>query len=353
MRSKTPWILIVAVALAGIGALMIPRAAAVQPALAGTILTGKQAPAFRLTDQFGHGVSLSQFHGRTVILTFMYAHCDQLCPRVADKLHRLVTGLGSGRQRVAILVVSTDPEGDTRTAVQQFSIQHGMLYTWHYLMGSRNRLTPIWHAYYIYAAPKGSPSTLDAQHTSATYLIDNQGRERVLMGGDLDAAILDRDIRILSGLPTSPDMAVPAPQAGHPAPALTLRTLDGSTVSLASLRGKTVLINFWATWCKPCRSEMPRLAGWYRQLRGSGLVVLGVDQQEDRTAVAAFTRKLHIPYPIVLDGSGDVSARYDVAFLPTSLLIDPEGVVSSVKQGILDQSYLTLHVRPLLAARGS
>jgi protein SCO1 len=350
------WVVIGVIVLAALAGAMVPRATSGQPAqpkLTGTILNGKRAPAFRLTDQFGRPISLARFRGRAVVLTFIESHCTTLCPVVADKLHRLKEGLGSSGNRVAILGISTDPEQDTFASMRSFSRQHGLLHSWHFLVASRSQLAPIWRAYYIYAAPKSSSPALDSSHTSATYLIDGRGRERVLFGGDPSTSALNQDVRILAGIPAAPlRSTIPAAQAGHPAPSFDLPALNGGRLSLGSLRGKAVLINFWATWCKPCKSEMPRLAGWYRQHSSQGFVVLGIDQQEGASSVRPFTRKLHTPYPIALDESGNVSAQYDVAYLPISVLVDRHGVVRSVHLGILNQSYLATQVDPVLRSAG-
>jgi len=344
--------LVVVAIVAGVGALMIPRGSTAQPepALAGTILPAKRAPQFRLRDQFGSFVSLAQFKGRPVVVTFIEAHCGELCPVVAEKLRQTLQELGPEGRRVVILALSADPEGDTPAAVRQFSQKHAMLHRWLYLTGSRKELTPIWRSYYVFVAPTNAPPALRDSHTSVTYLIDGEGRWRVILAGDPDSATLRRDLLILSGSPLSlpSTNAVPAPQVGHPGPDFTLRSLNGSIVRLSDLRHRVVLLNFWATWCKACKSEMPMLAEWYRRFKGRGFVVLGVDQQESRTDVAAFAGKLHIPYPILIDRSGDLSARYDVAGLPTSLVIDQHGRVTAVRPGILDRAFLLANVQPLL-----
>jgi cytochrome oxidase Cu insertion factor (SCO1/SenC/PrrC family) len=281
----------------------------------------------------------------------MESHCTGLCPIVAEAIHRVVVGLGAASHKVAVLAISTDPEGDTLASVRRFSQQHGMLHSWHYLVASRKVLTAVWNAYFIYAAPKGSSPTADQQHTSATYLLDPRGRERVLLGGAFDTETLNRDVRILSGLSIGLlRSSIPAPEVGHLAPLFSLASLSGSPISLRSLRGKVVLVNFWATWCGPCKSEMPRLAGWYGRLRARGFVVLGVDQLEGAGTVRAFVQKLGIPYPVVLDQNGDAAAQYDVVGTPTSYLVDRQGYVEDVTPGILDKGYLNAHIEPLLGA---
>jgi cytochrome oxidase Cu insertion factor (SCO1/SenC/PrrC family) len=351
---KRPWIPVIALCLAAVGLILIPRGATGEPgkpaSLAGTLIHDSVAPNFRLRDQFGKSVSLSQFRGHVVLLTFMEAHCNELCPRVADKLRRTVAGLGpTGQRHVTVLVVSTDPEGDTTSAVRQFSIHHGMLNRWHYLLGNRKQLLPVWQSYYIYAAPKGASASADQAHTSATYFIDQKGRERVLIGDDPDSVALDEDTRILLGLKVSSAASPPAPEVAHPAPDFSLPSVKGRTIRLSSLRGKVVLLNFWATWCTACKSEMPMLRSWYARLQSRGFIVLGVDQQEDRGTASAYMRNLKITYPVVLDQDGAVSARYNVVGLPTSLLIDREGTVSAIKIGALDNGFLKSYIDPLLS----
>lgn len=337
----------------------MPRGAAGQPArqavpkLQGTRLPNWQAPNFRLTDQFGRTVTFAQFRGRPVLLTFMQSHCTELCPLTAETIHRTLAELGPRSRRLAVLAISAEPEQDTAASARQFSRQHGMLHRWHYLLGSRQQLRPIWDAYHLYVAPADAPAKLQQAHTSATYLIDSQGRERILLTGDPNQGVLSRDIRILLGQAVTAPLlqAVPAAQVGHPAPDFTLASLTGKRVSLRSLRGHIVLLNFWATWCTACRSEMPRVNGWYRRLRSQGLIVLGIDQQEGKGAVAGFVHRFHVSYPIALDSSGSVSARYNVAALPTSILVDRSGMVESVHLGILDPTYLSAHVAPLLRSQ--
>ena len=112
-----------------------------------------------------------------------------------------------------------------------------------------------------------------------------------------------------------------------------LNALDGKSVSLASLRGKVVLLNFWATWCPPCQVEIPALETLYSTYRSRGLVVLGVDVAEDDSAVKAFAAKNGMTFPILLDRTTHVSALYGLSGIPSSFLIDKKGNVDSVAEG--------------------
>ncbi len=166
-----------------------------QSGLQGTDLGSMPAPDFRLTDQFGKPISLSQFQGKPVVVTFLYTHCKDLCPLTAEKLHTVMQNLGSDAQHVAVLAVSLDPQGDTTASVLDFSKAHRMLDYWHFLTGTSNVLAPIWSAYNVYA----DTSDQAANHSFALYVIDKQGRERVFLNQDFTPAELTTDLKILLG----------------------------------------------------------------------------------------------------------------------------------------------------------
>ncbi len=167
------------------------------PNLQGTDLGSTPAPDFHLTDQSDVPIALSQFKGKPVVLTFLYTHCRDVCPLVAEKLHTVMQNLGSDAQRVGVLAVSTDPKGDTPQAAVNFSKIHGMQNYWHYLIGTHNALAPVWSAYNVDAEPADSSGSVT--HTSAIYVIDKQGRERVFFGDDFTPDELTADLKILLG----------------------------------------------------------------------------------------------------------------------------------------------------------
>jgi len=121
-----------------------------------------------------------------------------------------------------------------------------------------------------------------------------------------------------------------------PAPVLTLRRLDAPGVfSLASLRGKVVAINFWASWCVPCRDEAPLLERTWLENRAKGLVVLGVDANDYSADARRFVRKHGLTYPIVLDPHGSTLGHWGVPGLPTTFVVDRRGrVVAKVVGGL-------------------
>jgi protein SCO1/2 len=185
------------VAVAGLIYCVRAIQAATHPALQGTSLGSVAAPDFHLMDQFGRPVALDQFHGHPVVLTFLYTHCPDECPLTAEKLRLTLDRLGAAGNGVGVLAVSVDPQRDDQAAAQAFSQQHQLLHRWHYLVGSRDQLAPIWAAYHIAVAPGPTAGTIN--HTLGLYVIDKQGHERVYLGADFAPATLASDVRVLAG----------------------------------------------------------------------------------------------------------------------------------------------------------
>ena len=121
--------------------------------------------------------------------------------------------------------------------------------------------------------------------------------------------------------------ATAAPQVGKPAPDFQLPSLDGQVITLSGLRGKPVLINFWATWCPACVEEMPYLQETYEKWTGKGLVLLTIDIGETSDTVKEFMVKYNLTMPVLLDTSQSVAQRYNITGIPTTFLIDKDGII--------------------------
>lgn len=143
----------------------------------------------------------------------------------------------------------------------------------------------------------------------------------------------------------TPPSAVPRDVAAP----FSLIDLDGQIVNLDDFRGKVVLLNFWASWCPSCRAEMASLDLYYKAHRAEGLMVLGVNYQEDAAVLLDFLVGENLSFPILLDEEGRVAAEYGIVGLPTSYFIDCEGRVIGFWPGAVTASWLEKQLTPFLA----
>jgi peroxiredoxin len=139
---------------------------------------------------------------------------------------------------------------------------------------------------------------------------------------------------------------------GYPAraapPAFRAETLDRRPVAIADLRGKAVLLNFWASWCLECRPEMPLLERLHQEFASQGLALLGVNAREDPEAVRRYATELRLTFPLVLDPDGKISAAYGVVGLPTTFVIGRDG--SAVAFAVGPRQWASTAARDLIRA---
>ena len=131
-------------------------------------------------------------------------------------------------------------------------------------------------------------------------------------------------------------VCVPAVVPSAAAPDFTLRTMDGPNLRLQEQRGRVVLVNFWATWCGPCRQEMPHLNRLYEKYRASGFMLLGVNVDDDSRKAADLATKLGLKFPVLLDSDKKVSRTYDMSTMPATVVIDRNGRVRYIHRGYRD-----------------
>jgi len=152
-------------------------------------------------------------------------------------------------------------------------------------------------------------------------------------------------------LQTASAQNAPAPQTGFRAPDFTLDDPNGETFTLSQLQGQAILVNLWATWCPPCRAEMPTIEKMYEEYKSQGFVVLAlnVTYQDDPLAVVPFVQQRGLTFPILLEETGDTAFAYQLRSLPSSYFIDRQGTISDVViGGPMSESLLRTEIERIL-----
>jgi protein SCO1 len=159
-------------------------------------LDRKPAPGFRLADARGGRLDSRSLRGRPYLLTFLFTDCRDVCPLIGREIGEALRQLGPRASSVAAVAITVDPEGDTRPAVRAWLRKHRLPANFHYLVGSRRRLEPVWHAYF--AAPQ-PPGTEESRHTASIWVIDARRRLRAKFSGGIPVRPRDiaHDLRLL------------------------------------------------------------------------------------------------------------------------------------------------------------
>lgn len=135
-------------------------------------------------------------------------------------------------------------------------------------------------------------------------------------------------------------LVAPSPPTQGPAPDFTLETTEGETLTLSELQGQVVVLNFWATWCGPCRAEIPELARFHAQHPEVELLGISVDEDLSEASVAKIGQRLGITYPVLHDPTGVASGPYRVSTLPTTFVVDEQGQIIGRRIGAVDEATL-------------
>src|SRR5262249_4052770 len=128
----------------------------------------------------------------------------------------------------------------------------------------------------------------------------------------------------------------------------TLTSIDGEPLKLSDYQGKVVLVNFWATWCGPCKIETPSLIRMYNKYKSRGFAVIGVAMQSEEDGVKQFVQQYRVPYAVGRDSTSEVGLRYQVFALPSSFLFSPEGKVKRAFTGYVPEETLDHELQHLL-----
>jgi cytochrome oxidase Cu insertion factor (SCO1/SenC/PrrC family)/thiol-disulfide isomerase/thioredoxin len=337
-------------------------------------------PDVTFVDQTGRSVPLHGLRGKVVVVAALDAHCHDTCPLYtalwAD-LQRVVRERG-WQDRVAIAEVSMDPDRDTPAELAAYGRMVDA--TWPLLRADPAPTLQFWSSLGAASARvpspspapvdwyTGQPETYHLHHDSLAVVIDQRGDARYLLqgnpllahglspalaalmnGGTASAAtlenaagwsltdLLDRVDTLLGAPLESERGAEQAARVGRRAPDIALRGLDGQTVSLRKQLGRAVVVTFWATWCQPCRHDMPLLAAAARS--HPGLLVLAVDEGESSGQVRDYLGSVlgadAAQLTAVLDPDHAAGARYAVQGLPVTVFVGADGIVRTVRIGQL------------------
>jgi protein SCO1/2 len=163
-----------------------------------TLATPQAAPALALHDYLGHPVNISSYRGRAVLVTFLYTHCPDVCPLITANLHNALALLGRQDAKVQVIAVSTDPKGDTRSAVRAFLARHGMTGMMEYLTGSHAALAPVWRRWGITAS---NPTVNDeVNHSALVYGISATGKVMIVYPANFKPSAIAHDVPLLASL---------------------------------------------------------------------------------------------------------------------------------------------------------
>ncbi|TIH40628.1 redoxin domain-containing protein [Subtercola vilae] len=331
--------------------------------LDGTDQPGVAAPAFSLTDQNGAPMTLNQFQGRSVVLTFNDDQCTDLCTLLAEDVLAANTDLGAAQNTVAFVSLNANPYFPAPATVKQWSDQQGLGNTanWYFGTGTPGVLSAV-------AAAYGVPIQLDpadrtVQHGTEIFFIDPSGNETRL--GEFGTESADTAPFAYAVARVADDL-LPAGErttvSGHgvlsantdnaelgstPAPVELPKLSDPSTtVSTRADDGKYTVINFWGSTCTACATEMPALESEYRLL-GGRVAFVGVDVDDKTAAGGAFTQRFGTTYDVVSDATGAVAGRYAITGLPYTVVLDPGGQVVIRHPGAFTQDQLDYLLRSL------
>jgi len=307
----------------------------------GSSLGELPAPDFRLQNQFGQSMSLSQFRGKVVMLAFEDSECTTVCPLTTQSMLEAKQLLGPAGEKVQLLGIDANPDATSVADVLSYSRAHGLVNQWDFLTGSLAQLKSTWGLYHI--AVQIEQGQID--HTPALYVIDQQGRERKLYLTQMAYSSIGQSAQVLADelsslLPGHPKVASQQSLASiavqGPSAHLTLASAgtQGGTVALGP--GQPHLVMFFATWLSEVsdlKSELVNGNAYVAAARRDGLPQLvAVDEtvvESSAQTVRSYLRNLGTPlnYPVALDTTGRVADGYGVQDQPWFALVSPSGKI--------------------------
>ena len=321
-------------------------------------LSGKfvSMPAFSLEDQDGGVLDSRYIPGHDLVIAAFNTSCHQTCPLYTALFFQLQRHLPDG---VSLVEVTTDPVHDTPSVLRQYAQSIGA--GWTFATGTAEQLAAFWK-------PFGVELAAGDTHVSTLALVDRHGYVRLVyrgvpsVGHDVPPSLITAlgpaglselvsggdgwgSPDVLSALLTITRPELPITSSGGRAPAFSLASTGGGTVSLGELSGHPLVINFWASYCPPCRAEMPMLE---RVVGAQSTVRLVLVDEADSGAVAAnFLRSAGVSQPALLDSDLSVGRQYGAIALPTTVFVRADGTIAGRQVGQLDESVLAAELATL------
>jgi cytochrome oxidase Cu insertion factor (SCO1/SenC/PrrC family) len=322
----------------------------------GTSMNGVAAPGLRLVNQFGQPMSLSQFRGKVVLLSFEDSQCTTVCPLTTQSMVWAKELLGSAGDNVQLLGIDANPTATSVADVMAYSRAHGMVNQWDFLTGSVPQLKAAWSAYHV--AVQIEQGQID--HTPALYIIDQRGREQELYLTQMAYSSIGQSAQVLADeisslLPSHPHVA-----SNESLAAVTVEG-PGRHVSLAPALGagpvvlgpgQPRLVMFFATWLSEVsdlKDELELGNAYTAYARTHGLPALaGVDEtvvEPSKAEVRSYLAGLGLTYPVGMDTTGRVADGYGVQDQPWFSLVSASGKIVWSHDGWLSLSALEAAAR--------
>src|SRR5580658_758071 len=334
----------------------------------GTSLGGQRAPDFRLRNQFGQPMSLSQFRGKVVVLSFEDSECTTVCPLTTQSMLQAKQMLGAAGNQVQLLGVDANPTATSVADVLAYSRVHGMVNQWDFLTGSVAQLKAVWSAYHI--AVQIEQGQID--HTPALFVIDQRGREQKLYLTQMAYSSVGQSAQVLADelsslLPGHPHVASqeslasitgqgPSDHVALPSATSASATSASATSGAKVLLGPGTphLVMFFATWLSEVsdlKSELVDGNAYVAAARKDGLPPLtGVDETVVEPSVNSVRTYLSslgtsLSYPVALDTTGRVADGYGVQDQPWLALVSASGKIVWSHDGWLSSPALIAAVQ--------
>ena len=313
-------------------------------------------PAFALQDQDGKPFDNAAAAGQDLVIAAFHTTCHQTCPLYTALFFQLQRKLPGG---VRLVEVTTDPGTDTPPALHAYAQSIGA--QWTFATASPDALAAFWKPFGVELATGDS-------HVSTLALVDRHGYVRLVyrgvpaIGHDLPPQLVTSlgaeglhelasggdgwgSADVLKALLTITGPIAPATQPGGRAPAFALVSTDGSRVSLGSLAGGPLVINFWASYCPPCKAEMPMLQRVLGAQSAARLVL--VDEGDGKQAATDFLHSVGVTSASLLDFDLSVGHEYGAIALPTTVFVAADGTIASRQVGQLDERVLDAELSTL------